>query len=164
MHSRLSASGSRANRLVLVSAAMVLSVLSLSFKAAPRNYLESLVMLSGTDYWKLNCSQYICAAERHRECLARNFWEQGCGGDAFVVQDVPSFEAIDTSKLLPGDVAVFHAVHVAAFIGNRTWMDSDYRHGGVGIMRRNRRPGGWFYGEVKILRWKNQQFLTGPTT
>jgi TolB-like protein len=26
------------------------------------------------------------------------------------------------------------------------------------------RKGGWFYGEVKILRWKNQQFLTGPTT
>jgi hypothetical protein len=166
MHRRLSASGLRTNRhrLVLLTAAMVLSVLSLSFKAAPRNYLESLVMLNGTDYWKLNCSQYICAAERHRECLARNFWEQGCGGDAFVVQDVPSFEAIDTSKLLPGDIAVFHAVHVAAFIGNRTWMDSDYRHGGVGIMRRNRRPGGWFYGEVKILRWKNQQFLIGPTT
>ncbi len=107
MHSRLSASGLRTNRLVLLTAAMVLSVLSLSFKAAPRNYLESLVMLNGTDYWKLNCSQYICAAERHRECLARNFWEQGCDGDAFVVQDIPSFEAIDTSKLLPGDIACF---------------------------------------------------------
>src|ERR1700719_725218 len=101
MHRRLSASGSRANRLVLVSTAMVLSLLSLPFKAAPRNYLESLVMLDGTDYWKLSCSQYICAAERHRECLARNFWEEGCDGDAFVVQDVPSFEAIDTSKVLP---------------------------------------------------------------
>jgi hypothetical protein len=57
--------------------------------------------------------------------------------------------------LLPGDVAAFHGVHVAAYIGNDTWMDSDCRHGGVGIMRRNRKPGGWFYGEVKVLRWKH---------
>ncbi|MCU1272292.1 MAG: hypothetical protein JWN74_3586 [Acidobacteriaceae bacterium] len=153
---RLAGSGLRRNRLILTSAAIILSLLSLSFKPAPRNYLESLVMLDGTDYWILNCSQYICAAKRHRHCLAKNFWEYGCDGDAFVVQDVPSFEDIDTSKLVPGDVAIFHGVHVAAFIGNRTWMDSDYRHGGVGIMRRNRRKGGWFYGEVKILRWKNQ--------
>lgn len=146
----------RHSRLISISAAIILSLLSLSFKPAPRNYVESLIMLKGTDYWTLNCSQYICAAERHRECLARNFWDQGCDGDAFVVQDVPSFEAINTSKLLPGDIAVFHGVHVAAFVGNGIWMDSDYRHGGVGIMRRNQRPGGWFYGEIKILRWKNQ--------
>jgi hypothetical protein len=24
-------------------------------------------------------------------------------------------------------------------------------------MHRNRNPGGWFYGEVKILRWKARQ-------
>lgn len=146
----------RHSRLISISAAIILSLFSLSFKPAPRNYVESLIMLKGTDYWTLNCSQYICAAERHRECLARNFWDQGCDGGAFVVQDVPSFEAINTSKLLPGDIAVFHGVHVAAFVGNGIWMDSDYRHGGVGIMRRNQRPGGWFYGEIKILRWKNQ--------
>jgi hypothetical protein len=111
-------------------------------------------MLNGTGYWQLNCAQYICAAKRHRECPARSFWENGCDGDALVVQDVASFDDVDTGKLLPGDVVAFHGVHVAAFIGNRTWMDSDYRHGGVGIMRPNRRKGGWFYGEVKILRWK----------
>lgn len=144
------------NRLLLISMAMILSMLSLSFTPAPRNYVESLVMLNGTDYWKLNCSEYICAAKQHKHCLAKDFWESGCDGDAFVVQDVGSFNDVDSSKLLPGDVAAFHGVHVAAFVGNRTWMDSDYRHGGVGIMRPNRRKGGWFYGEVKILRWKNQ--------
>ena len=152
---KFSGSNLRDNRLILVSAAMILSVLSVSFKAAPRNYIESLVMLNGTSYWDLNCSEYICVAKGHPECKARNFWEHGCDGDAFIVQDVRSFEEIDTSKLLPGDVAVFHGVHVAAFIGNGIWMDSDYRHGGVGIMQRNKRPGGWFYGEVRILRWKN---------
>ena len=72
------------------------------------------------------------------------------------MQDVASFDDVDASKLLPGDVAAFHGVHVAAFVGNGTWMDSDFRHDGVGIMRPNRRRGGWFYGEVKILRWKNR--------
>jgi hypothetical protein len=153
---RPSGSGLRRYRSILTSAAIILSLFSLSFKPAPRNYLESLVMLDRTDYWKLNCSEYICVAKRHPHCLAKNFWEYGCDGDAFVVQDVPSFEGIDTSNLLPGDVAVFHGVHVAAFIGDRTWMDSDYRHGGVGLMRPNQQKGGWFYGEVKVLRWKSQ--------
>jgi hypothetical protein len=145
----------RTNPWILALPAIVLSPLSLSFKPAPTNYVESLVMLEGTDYWQLNCSEYICAAMRHPNCLARNFWEQGCDGDAFVMQDVPSFDDVDTSKLLPGDIAAFHGVHVAAYVGNGTWLDSDYKHGGVGIMRRNRRRGGWFYGEVKILRWKD---------
>jgi hypothetical protein len=144
------------NRWILALPAIVLSLLSLSFKSAPTNYLESLVMLEGTDYWQLNCSEYICAAKRHPDCTASNFWERGCDGDALVVQDVPSFDDVDTHKLLPGDIAAFHGVHVAAFTGNGIWLDSDYKHGGVGIMRRTRRPGGWFYGEVKILRWKDR--------
>lgn len=154
MRRKFSGRSFRANRWLLASSVMILSLLSLSFAPAPLNYIESLVMLDGTDYWKLNCAQYICAAKRHRDCGARNFWANGCDGDALVVQDVASFDEVDPSKLLPGDVAAFHGVHVAAFVGRRTWMDSDYRHGGVGIMRPNRRKGGWFYGEVKILRWK----------
>jgi hypothetical protein len=149
-------SGFGKNRSVLLSIAIIFSLLCLSARAAPRNYLESLVMLEGTDYWTLNCSQYICAAKHHRDCEAKGFWEDGCDGDAFVVQDVASFDDVDVNKLLPGDVAALHGVHVAAFIGNGIWLDSDYRHGGVGVMKRNRRKGGWFYGEVKILRWKNQ--------
>jgi hypothetical protein len=148
-------SGLRVKHLTLLSTAIILSMFSLSFTQAPRNYLESLVMLNGTSYWQLNCSQYICVAKRHPNCLARNFWERGCDGDALVVQDVAAFENVDIKNLLPGDVAAFHGVHVAAYIGNGTWMDSDCRHGGVGIMRRNRKPGGWFYGEVKVLRWKD---------
>jgi hypothetical protein len=147
---------SRTGQFVLVSTGMILALLSLSCKRAPHSYLESLTMLKGTDYWELNCSEYICVAKHHPDCVARNFWEKACDGDAYIVQDVPSFDNVDTSKLLPGDVAAFHGVHVAAFVGNGLWMDSDYKHGGVGIMKRNRRPGGWFYGEVKILRWKNQ--------
>ena len=152
---RFCGSDFHANQLIL-SSALMLSLFSVSFTPAPRNYLESLVMLKGTDYSTLNCSQYICTAKHHRNCKAKGFWAQGCDGDALVVQDVASFDDVDASKLLPGDVAAFHGVHVAAFVGNDTWMDSDSRHDGVGIMRPNRKRGGWFYGEVKILRWKDQ--------
>jgi hypothetical protein len=34
-------------------------------------------------------------------------------------------------------------------------MDSDFRHNGVGLMHRNRLPGGWFFGEVRVVRWKD---------
>jgi len=153
---RFSGSDFHANQLILVSSALILSLFSLSFAPAPRNYLESLVMLKGTDYWTLNCSQYICTAKHHRNCKAEGFWERGCDGDALVVQDVASFDDVDASKLLPGDVAAFHGVHVAVFIGNGTWMDSDSRHDGVGIMSPNRRKGGWFRGGVRILRWKDR--------
>jgi hypothetical protein len=132
---------SRTGQFVLLSTGMILAFLSLSCKPAPHSYVEALTMLKGTDYWELNCSEYICAAKHHPDCVARNFWEKGCDGDTYVVQDVASFDAVDTSKLLPGDVAAFHGVHVAAYIGNGLWMDSDYRHGGVGIMKQNRRRG-----------------------
>src|SRR6266704_5732869 len=112
MLSRLSGSGFHANRLIVVSSGLILSLLSFSFAPAPRNYLESLVMLKGTDYWTLNCSQYICVAKHHRLCKAKEFWEHGCDGDAFVVQDVASFDDVEASRLLPGDVAAFHGVHV----------------------------------------------------
>ena len=111
-------------------------------------------MLEGTPYETLNCSAYICRANRQPHCTAADFWNNGCRGSVLVIQDVARFEDIDQGKLQPGDVAAFHGVHLAAYVGNGIWMDSDFRHDGVGVMHRNRRPGGWFYGEVKILRWR----------
>jgi hypothetical protein len=141
-------------RLLILLSGSLLSLLSLSFAPVPRSYLEAVVDLNGTDYWKLNCSEYICAAKHHPNCSAESFWQDGCGGDLAVVQDVTSFGAVDTSKLIPGDIVAFHGVHVGVFVGNGIWMDSDFKHGGVGIMQPNKRRGGWFWGEVKILRWK----------
>ena len=78
---------SRTGQIVLVSTGMILALLSLSCKPAPHSYVEALTMLKGTDYWELNCSEYICAAKHHPDCVARNFWEKGCDGDTYVVQD-----------------------------------------------------------------------------
>jgi hypothetical protein len=55
-------------------------------------------------------------------------------------------------------MVAFHGAHVGAYLGNGVWMDSDFRHNGVGIMHRNRRRGGWFFGPVKILRWKDNSW------
>ena len=131
------------------------SLLSLSSAPAPRNYIQSLRMLEGTPYETLNCSEYICVARHHPSCQAADFWSDGCNGDAVVIQEAPRFEAIDPDKLQPGDVIAFHGVHVAAYVVNGVWMDSDFRHDGVGLMHRNGRRGGWFFGPVKILRWKD---------
>lgn len=136
--------------LVLISA-----LFSLSSAPAPKNYLESLLMLRGTPYETLNCSQYISVAKRHAFCSASDFWNNQCHGDALLVQDVPRFEDIDQGQLQPGDVVAFHGVHVGAYAGNGAWLDSDFKHGGVGLMRRNHHPGGWFFGEVKVLRWQD---------
>lgn len=130
------------------------SLLSLSLTPVPTGYIQSLLFLNGTPYETLNCSEYICAAKHHRFCSAHDFWSNGCGGDAIAVQDVTRFEDIDQSELQLGDVAAFHGVHVAAYVGNGIWIDSDFLHGGVGVMQRNQKPGGWFVGEVKILRWR----------
>jgi len=54
---RFCGSDFHANQLILVSGALMLSLFSLSFTPAPRNYVESLIMLKGTDYSTLNCSQ-----------------------------------------------------------------------------------------------------------
>ena len=143
------------HKLTLLLLALISSLFSLSLAPAPKSYVQSLVMLRGTPYETLNCSEYICVASRHRLCQAADFWDNGCDGDAVVVQDVARFEDIDTSKLHPGDVVAFHRVHVGAFVGNGVWMDSHFRHNGVGTMQPNHRHGGWFFGEVKILRWKN---------
>ena len=112
-------------------------------------------MLEGTPYETLNCSSYIYLAKHQPHCLASDFWNNGCNGSAVVIQDVARFEDIDQGNLQPGDVAAFHGVHVGAYVGNGIWMDSDFRHNGVGVMHRRNKRGGWFFGEVKILRWKD---------
>jgi hypothetical protein len=143
---------------MLLLSIIVPSLFSLSLTNVPRDYVQSLRMLEGTPYETLNCAEYICVAKRHSPCAAADFWNDSCKDDGVVVQDVQRFEDIDQTKLEPGDVAAFHGVHVAAYIGNGMWMDSDFRHNGVGLMHRNHRPGGWFFGEVKIFRWKNRSW------
>jgi len=131
-------------------------VFSTSCTVSPSDYLSMLVGLRGTSYWTLQCSTYITTAKHFRHCGAAEFWNNGCGGALATVAEVPSIEKIPVTSLQAGDVVAFHGVHVAAYIGDGKFMDSDPNHGGVGDMTPNAiHNDGWFTGEVKILRWRN---------
>ncbi len=120
------------------------------------DYLSRLVNLEGTSYWTLQCSTYITTAKQFRHCGASEFWDSGCGGALVTVTELPGYGAINPAKLQKGDVIAFHGVHVAVYVGNGQFMDSDPNHGGVGPMTPNALPGDlWFTGRVKILRWKS---------
>ena len=123
---------------LLLVAVLSSSLFSLSMAAAPRTYVQSLTMLAGTPYETLNCSEYICVAKHQPHCLVADFWNSGCNGTAVVIQDVAHFEDLDPHNH-PGDVIAFHGVHVGAYVGNGIWMDSDFRHNGVGLMHRSHR-------------------------
>lgn len=120
------------------------------------DYLDALKALRGTSYWTLQCSTYITTAKNFRHCGAADFWKTGCGGALTTVAVVPSVEEIPIAILQPGDVIAFHGVHVAAYVGDGKFMDSDPNHYGVGDMTPNAIKGDtWFVGKVKILRWKS---------
>lgn len=140
---------------------LTMIVLCLSLAGCSRSgndvsYVEMLKALRGTSYWTLQCSSYITTAHHFRHCGAAEFWQNGCSGALETVAVVPSIDKIPVANLQPGDVIAFHGVHVAAYIGDGKFMDSDPVHGGVGDMM----PGAihndtWFTGQVKILRWKS---------
>jgi hypothetical protein len=118
-------------------------------------YVAKLQQLVGTPYAKLDCSGYISTAHGHERCSAADMWNT-CGSELKLVEHVADKDEIDYSKVRPGDVAAFHGVHVAAYLGDGVWVDSDPMHNGVGRIRLgNTNPyDPWFSGEVKILRWR----------
>jgi hypothetical protein len=118
-------------------------------------YVGRLERYAGTPYSVLNCSGFICAAHQHERCSAKEMW-QACGNSLKVIQQVSGRDKIDYSALRAGDVAAFHGIHVAAYMGNGVWMDSDPAHGGVAKfqMEKTNSRDPWFAGEIKILRWR----------
>lgn len=144
-------------RILLIVTLMTLSGATSCGNGNVLDYLSTLHDLRGTSYWTLQCSTYITTAKHFgRHCGAAEFWKNGCGGALATVAEVPSLAAVPVDSLQPGDVLAFHGVHVAAYVGNGHFMDSDPTHNGVGDMTPNAiKNDGWFTGKVKILRWKN---------
>src|SRR5277367_2940617 len=130
---------------------IALSVLLLSAPLhSDEGYVAKLEALVGTPYAKLNCSGYISTAHGHERCSAADMWNT-CGSELKLVQHVADKDAIDYFSLQPGDVAAFHGVHVAAYLGDGVWVDSDPAHNGVGKIRLEKvNPyDPWFAGEVR---------------
>lgn len=144
------------------------SVLVLAFVLSPFNwferpdrplpaaYVDRLVALEGhrsSMDVSFNCAAYICFAHSTPYCDAGAMYVGACTGQK-IVANYWNTSDLDESKLEPGDIAAWHGVHVAAYLGNGRWIDSDSRRGRVATFQlADKANDSWFYGSVRILRW-----------
>ena len=86
------------------------------------------------------------------DCTARDLGEgHGLTHHLF---DTPSINALDHSRVLPGDLAVTSSgTHIMAYAGDKQWIEADP---GIGRVVTVTAPAGdnlWFKGQMKIVRW-----------
>lgn len=66
----------------------------------------------------------------------------------------PSINALDQSKLLPGDLAVTSSgVHILAYLGDHLWIEADPEAGRVIIVPVPSKDNLWFNVPMNIVRW-----------
>jgi len=66
----------------------------------------------------------------------------------------PSINALDHTKILPGDLAVTQdGVHVMAYLGEKTWIEADPGVGRVITVTVPVQGNEWFRAPMKIVRW-----------
>ncbi|HWC60686.1 MAG TPA: NlpC/P60 family protein [Verrucomicrobiae bacterium] len=87
------------------------------------------------------------------DCTARDLGN-GDGGMTSHLFDTPSINALDSSKLLPGDIAVTASgIHVMAYLGGDEWIEADPGPGRVITVTTPAEKNEWFRGPMKIMRW-----------
>ena len=75
-------------------------------------------------------------------------------GQTVHVLDAPSINALDDSRILPGDLAVTGGgSHVMAYLGQHTWIEADPGPGRVMCFKTPVPDNGWFANPVHIVRW-----------
>ena len=87
------------------------------------------------------------------DCSARDFGE----GHGYTTRlcSTPSINALDHSKILPGDLAVTSTgVHIMAFLGNNLWIEADPGIGRVVTVSAPSKDNPWFHEPMIIVRWK----------
>lgn len=133
----------------------------------PRNYVERLKFLR---FWNsvtgdgLNCSGFLANAHGESFRTSYDFYYNE-HQDLILLEELNSRDQINESQLQPGDFAAFEGpdfaprrgIHVAAYLGNGSWIDADSRRGYVDAYRlADVPPGDWFFmGHVRVYRWKN---------
>ena len=123
----------------------------------PSNYLVRLSWLNGyaaDAKHGFNCSDFIANAHGD-DYIGPDEFYAGAEGRLRILAEFSERSDIDERQLLPGDVIAFHGVHVAAYLGNGTWIDADTRRGNVGTFKLEDKPASdpWFAGKVRVLRW-----------
>jgi len=70
------------------------------------------------------------------------------------ILDTPSINALDHSRLKPGDLAVTKGgEHVMAYLGDSLWIEADPLAHGVITVRAPSQKNAWFHGPMRIVRW-----------
>ena len=92
-----------------------------------------------------------------RDCSAGEM-KRGYDGRIVPLFGARSLNALDTSRIQPGDLAVLQSgVHVLAFVGGHTWIQADPNlvNGGDKVIETAApSKSGWFGHPVEICRWK----------
>jgi hypothetical protein len=87
------------------------------------------------------------------DCSARELG-QGYRELTIHVLDAPSINALDDSKILPGDLAVTQdGAHVMEYLGDHFWIEADPGEGRVVAVRAPSGKNPWFRMPFKIMRW-----------
>ena len=87
------------------------------------------------------------------DCTANDLGE-AYGQLTIPLFDTPSINALDHSRLLPGDLAVTSGgEHIMAYIGTNTWIEADPGAGRVIIVAAPSAKNAWFQMPMKIVRW-----------
>lgn len=102
-----------------------------------------------------------------REAVA--LWWQDCTASALgkgprgltvPVMEAPSINKLDAdaTAILPGDLAVTRSgLHVLAYLGDRRWIQADPSVGRVITLPAPDEKNGWYFEEVRIVRWRALQ-------
>lgn len=87
------------------------------------------------------------------DCTARDF---GSGqGFTTILFSTSSINALDHSKILPGDLAVTSdGVHIMAYLGDNTWIEADPGLEKVVTVSAPSRDNVWFEKPMNIVRWR----------
>lgn len=110
-----------------------------NFRQGIRTMNPSLVRFSLSLWW--------------HDCSAKALGE-GYRGQTRHILSSPSINALDETKILPGDIAVTKSgVHVLAFLGGHEWIEADPDVRRVVIVHTPAASNSWFEEPIQILRW-----------
>ena len=87
------------------------------------------------------------------DCTAKALGEQYCGLTLHLF-DAASLNSLDSSRLLPGDIAVASdGVHTMAYVGDNRWIEADPEKERVVSVIVPSSDNVWFQSPMNILRW-----------
>lgn len=88
------------------------------------------------------------------DCTARDLMD-GYRGFTSSVLTAPSINALDHSRIMPGDMAVTDSgLHILAYVGNQQWIEADPNFRRVVTVLAPAPGNVWFTGPTKIVRWR----------